>query len=41
MLLITEASDRLEVVQQKGGGGLWRPERWEELRDMPWWGPLQ
>ncbi len=41
MLLITEASDRLEVVLEKRGGGLWRPERWASLRGLPWWGPLR
>ncbi|HBU48683.1 MAG TPA: hypothetical protein DEB46_10265, partial [Myxococcales bacterium] len=41
MILMTEASDRLEVVLQTQGGGRWAPERWEELRGLPWWGPLR
>ena len=41
VILMTEASDRLEVVRQGHGGGRWPPQRWDALRGLPWWGPLR
>lgn len=38
LLLITEASDRLEVLTERGGSGVWPPGRWTELEGLAWWG---
>ena len=41
VILWTESGDRLEVVIEGRGSGVWPVSRFAELRRAPWWGPLQ
>ena len=41
IILWGERSDRLEVVVQGQGAGVWPRSRFEELYGAAWWGPLK
>ncbi len=41
MILWGERSDRLEVVVENQGAGVWPRERYTSLYGLPWWGPLR
>jgi hypothetical protein len=41
IILWGERSDRLEVVIEGRGAGVWPPQRFAGLYGQPWWGPLR
>ena len=41
VILWGERSDRLEVVVQGRGAGVWPRRRFGDLYKLPWWGPLR
>jgi hypothetical protein len=41
VILWTESGDRLEVLIEGRGSGVWPVARFAELRRLPWWGPLR
>ena len=41
VVLWGERSDRLEVVVQGRGAGVWPRAKYKELYGSPWWGPLK
>jgi hypothetical protein len=41
VVLWGERSDRLEVVLEGRGAGVWPRSRFRSLYDLPWWGPLR
>ncbi len=41
VILWGERSDRLEVVLERRGAGVWPRQRFDTLYGLPWWGPLR
>ena len=41
IILWGERSDRLEVIVENQGAGVWPRQRFESLYGSPWWGPLR
>ena len=41
IILWGERSDRLEVVLEHQGAGVWPRDRFDALHGSPWWGPLK
>ena len=41
VILWGERSDRLEVVVENQGAGVWPREHFKSLYGSPWWGPLR
>ena len=41
LILWGERSDRLEVILEHQGAGVWPRDRFDALYGSPWWGPLK